>query len=233
MTTSFAWGTLAFGDSPRNMGMSILGLVMLVAGVALVSRAGYLSCLHSQESSEACNAAAGCRGLSSLLAGVLYALGAGVADGSLVAFYQHLERTGSFREHTSLAALLCSYFGSFGIVALLSGVIIAVWTHTVNSMNASGDGAAPKRRFNPTSFVSGAISGSMWAGANSCSVLASHFLGMALAFPITQTAVAFSGLLGVLVFGEIVGSRARTTFTFALVTILAGAVVLSQFGQPS
>ena len=56
---------------------------------------------------------------------------------------------------------------------------------------------------------------------------------MALSFPLTQTAVVFSGLMGMFLFNELRGKEAQRSFGAALVVIIAGAFGLSTFGPGS
>merc|ERR1711920_821827 len=48
MATSFAWGTIAFGDRPGVPVLSLIGLMLLMLGVALTSGASMLSHDSSQ-----------------------------------------------------------------------------------------------------------------------------------------------------------------------------------------
>jgi len=119
-------------------------------------------------------------------------MGAGIADGSLVACYQQLEKQGAAKDWAdpSLAVLLGSYFGSFGLTIFGIGVLLVVVVRCTRLL-AGPAKSTSQPPSSVLSFVPGMVSGAMWAGANSCSVLASHFLGMALSFPITQTAVVY------------------------------------------
>ncbi|CAK0836488.1 unnamed protein product, partial [Prorocentrum cordatum] len=130
-------------------------------------------------------------------------------------------RRGAGGAPVAAVAVLADYFGSFGVSMLVAGLAACACAR------AAGRGAPS------AGVLPAAASGAMWAGANSCSVLASHLLGMALSFPLTQTAVVVSGLLGVLVFHELAGRPARCALCLALAVIAAGACLLSAFGRPA
>lgn len=297
MTTSFAWGTLAFGDRPGFLAPSLVGLFLLVAGVVLVSHASVLS-QESRRSMQICAAAvhdsdmveimgmpqladdsqsaddgsAKGVGVASvgftkesdelvegrasksgavacdaatptaeavLAQGFMYAFGAGIADGSLTAFYQQLESShkgsGNARGEGDLevTTAFASYFASFGTTMLALSFVVTVGAHVSKRCGRDGQSTGSAQECALTRLLPGMASGAMWAGANSCSVLASHFLGMALSFPLTQTAVFFCGLIGMLVFHELSGGRAKRTFGAALAVIIAGACLLSFFGRPA
>lgn len=228
MITSFAWGTLAFGDHPNDMPMSLVGLGLIVGGIGLVSRA---SSLEFEDDSDADERQPILQSLpttsrtpNTLMKGLAFTLCAGMGDGSLVAFYQHLEA----HSHTT-SAIFC-YFGSFAITILVIGLLILISFYAAHP-DARLEVTQASASQNMRRMVPGMISGVMWAGGNSCSVLASHFLGMALSFPLTQTACVFSALVGMFVFGEISSVAARVVFGVGLAIVLVGAFLLSIFGR--
>lgn len=296
MTTSFLWGTVAFGDRPRSIAASTLGLACLVLGVGLVSRASVLSqqgqtpapadateeqhshlaetvgvpCTEDDPGAVAGDAAADaeeeeppcdekmdrCLSLdqgfledpdappkvaaahplaAGLLCGLAWAAGAGVADGSLTAFYQQLEgaRDDPHRTDDGATMAFASYFGSFGVSMLAIGLLLSATVILAQRRHEARAGGKTQSRCCIGSILPGMASGAMWAGANACSVLASHFLGMALSFPLTQTAVIFCGILGISVFDELRGARSRQVFCAALLFIGLGAGVLGGFGRPA
>jgi glucose uptake protein GlcU len=81
--------------------------------------------------------------------------------------------------------------------------------------------------------VPGALSGVAWSLANSCGILGAHYMGMALAFPLTQTATILSGMWGLFIFRELKTRLAAGVFLFAMVMAAAGALLLALFGRAS
>ena len=72
--------------------------------------------------------------------------------------------------------------------------------------------------------------GTSQALGNLCTLVASHFLGMSIAFPLVESNVIIVCLLGALVFDEYRGTRARLLLLSAALALTAGAFTLSFFG---
>jgi len=164
--------------------------------------------------------------------GLLYSIAAGVADGSLTSFFQQLEATRKLQDPVSgigAAADFVGYFVVFGGSMLAIGILVLAASLYCRSGTPS---PGFHRWCGVEHVIPGMASGALWAGANTCSVLASHFLGMSLAFPLSQTAIIVNGLLGMFVFEELVGCQPRCVFMLSLVVIVIGAGLLSFFGRP-
>lgn len=221
MVTSFAWGTKVFGDAPHSVWLAMAGLAIMMLGVSLLSLGWIVDKTGEQRTSddevllEQMPLLARAGGLSTLK-GIAFAAGAGVADGSLVAYYQSLEN------EMWTPDVMFSYFGTFGITMLVCGG--SLWAGVALT-------AETKPSTEASEVVPGMISGAMWAMGNACSVLASHFLGMSLSFPLTQTACTIGAALGVGVFGEITSSRGKLFFAAGLAAVVCGVALLSIFGQ--
>eukprot|EP00929_Paragymnodinium_shiwhaense_P024241 TRINITY_DN14979_c0_g1_i2.p1 TRINITY_DN14979_c0_g1~~TRINITY_DN14979_c0_g1_i2.p1 ORF type:complete len:438 (+),score=97.39 TRINITY_DN14979_c0_g1_i2:342-1655(+) len=170
--------------------------------------------------------------LSNLLQGFGYAVAAGVADGSLVAFYQQMEESKleKQKEDADPVSDMFHYLATFGATMLTISSLQLIFLHYRSG--ALQTIASMKAEWKVAKMVPGLVSGGMWAAANSCSVLGSHFLGMSLSFPLTQTASVICALLGLFVFNELQGTKARIIFGAALVVIVVGASILAYFGEP-
>jgi len=234
MGISFAWGTLAFGDHPRELWPTLGGLALLIIGVGMISAAWSIDLTDDDKSRCAGRSESAQEEIEqqkpllkpkkaftdSAMKGLLFAIGAGVADGSLVAFYQCLEGPKWSRD------IMFSYFGSFGITMIVIGVAVVLASFATDPSAYTKTNAFSLRRVAP-----GMISGALWAGANSCSILASHFLGMAVSFPLTQTACVFGALAGIFLFNEFSNTGSRQIFAAGLSTMVIGAVLLCTYGQ--
>ena len=225
--TSFLWGTGVFGDRPWHLPMAFAGLVVLIVGVVLVSYAVLLSKRGEPRPADGAPDAADSRPPapdSRLLFGFAMAVVTGLCDGSLVTFFMHFQRQSD--EGRSFVGMM-QYLGSLGLGALgLDAAVLALFFLV-----------GPGRRLSYADlrleqcFVPGALSGASWALANSGGILAAHYMGMALAFPLTQTCLLLNGVWSLLVFRDFKTRTSAAVFCVALLLAFGGAVLLSLFGR--
>jgi len=224
MLTSFLWGTVVFGDTPWNLPMAAGGLVLLLSGVVFVSLAVYLSHRSEERFVTTPDPSAPTRG--KVVLGLGLAVLTGLCDGSLVAFFVRFERQSDAGR--TLHGML-QYFGSFALAIGALDLIVVLGYMTVG----------PGRKLSRADLqlwqcgVPGALSGVAWSLANSCGILGAHYMGMALAFPLTQTATILSGMWGLFIFRELKTRLAAGVFLFAMVMAAAGALLLALFGRAS
>ena len=88
----------------------------------------------------------------------------------------------------------------------------------------------PPLHFRQTGLL-GLGSGVIWSVGFVCTTLALPAIGYAVAVPLMQCALVFSGLWGVCVFGELPDRRAVRVFFGAAVLTLGGATLLSIYGR--
>jgi len=225
--TSFAWGTLYFGDKPWNMGFACIGLAIIIAAACSISYAFS----DSQKSDGALDLSSS--SVSSLSRGdtqsfpppgVMFAVIAGLCDGSMQAFFTHFQASSA--QGRSFAGMM-QYMGSFGIGILgLNAVILGLYF----TIGPGKDKKLADLKIQQCG-VPAVISGLSWAQANSCGLLAAHYLGMALAFPLTQTALVFGGIWSLYVFNELKTPKSSKIFAAAVIWTVIGALFLSVFGQ--
>ncbi len=173
--------------------------------------------------------------------GFLCCFATGLCDGNMMVpfkLYQqqnHSDGSGSSENtsssssssssHDAAAGLLGSlnYLASFGLLAALaSPVLLLLYIATL-------------RRGTPPSWVEfklaaepGVASGMLWACANMLSVVGTHFLGMSISFPLTQTCVIFASAWGVVYFDENIPMKRR--FAIGILAVLVGSYFLGMQG---
>ena len=82
-------------------------------------------------------------------------------------------------------------------------------------------------RINPRVILPGMLSGLMWATAQTCWFIANDALSVSVAFPIITSGPGIvSALWGVLVFGEISGTRNYVVLCSAIVLALTGCTMI-------
>lgn len=116
---------------------------------------------------------------------------------------------------------------SFGVGCLVSSVLALLFFFGLyDRQSLKRTGFAWKELLLPC-FLSGLI----WNMGNVCSIYAIPGLGFAVGQPLMQTALLFSGLLGIFVFKEITGAKRILTFFLFAVVLLTGAVLLGLYGK--
>lgn len=225
MLVSYLWGTLAFGEYPSHIGLSICALLLLLVGVFVVAfcekigkhiiRKGcdngaqesspLLSGDHESDNDNDDNNATTTK---DFVSGVLWACTVGLSGGSILApmHYVSPEKQGLI------------FLPSFGIGTLiLSPIVYGIYSYTA--------GQAPPLHLGQATLT-GLLSGLVWNTGNLLSIIAIPAITYGVAYPIMQCAIFVSGIWGVYVFGEI---RNRTTiivfWTGGCLLILGGLVL--------
>lgn len=224
MMTSFFWGVVAFGETPREPEASV-GIAALAVGVAGVAAAQVAAArgtdgggekdddddgveLVAKKDDAAAAEAPGGGVATPLGRGFFLAVATGVLDGSLMA---------PFRAYASTARgdpTKTSYFLSFAAGLPLVCVPSLVLARRRGATLSPGGARA------------GVAAGALWAVGNFAGVHATAGLGQAVGFPLTQVCVLVSAGLGMTFFGELAAPRPRAIFLAAAATVLAGAALL-------
>ena len=77
-------------------------------------------------------------------------------------------------------------------------------------------------------FFHGALSGTLWSLGNVGQILSVTYLGESIGMSIVQSQMIISGLLGILIFKEIKGTRTIAMWGVSAVVTFGGIVLLSE-----
>merc|ERR1711971_235581 len=80
-------------------------------------------------------------------------------------------------------------------------------------------------------LLPGIIGGTLWNGANLCSLYAIDNLGYSVAYPIMQSSLIVAALWGVLLFGELKGCKVLSLLSFSGLLVIGGAALLATQGN--
>eukprot|EP00746_Dinoflagellata_sp_MGD_P002668 gnl/MRDRNA2_/MRDRNA2_105221_c0_seq1.p1 gnl/MRDRNA2_/MRDRNA2_105221_c0~~gnl/MRDRNA2_/MRDRNA2_105221_c0_seq1.p1 ORF type:complete len:490 (-),score=80.16 gnl/MRDRNA2_/MRDRNA2_105221_c0_seq1:666-2135(-) len=252
MSTSFAWGVLAFNEPVQSQSGSVLGLMVLAMGVAFCASAQTALPLKlagvirrrrwassdelSKSSDEAPSQVEEPTQSSSLeTVALLHGFGlticVGLLDGSLMVPYKlFMVQASSIAGKSGTPSLTYTYLENFGLgllalFPLLLALQAALWSWR-HSGSLNGFTMAAK-----TCALPGILTGFFWAMGNMCSVHASEYLGVALGFPLTQACIIVTAIWGMALFGEMPGTASRVACATGIGTVCSGAGMLALFGR--
>jgi glucose uptake protein GlcU len=145
----------------------------------------------------------------------VYATITGFLDGSLAVPFK--------LANVSAGGVALQYIPSFGLSALVVPAVVFALYNVIRGRQI----ALVANECKVAAFP-GVSSGILWASANYLSVIATHYLGIEVGFPLTQTCLVFTAAWGILYFKEINLRKTGKTvrFTSGIVTIVIGAYLL-------
>lgn len=241
---SFLWGSLGpdgVGSAPKNVGLSILGVCMIVLGIVVCVVAGEWSRRQSiasaaasfdrggsivedepllsrpPENDEITKTSQSGNGIKDVVIGISFAASVGIFGGSILVPKNFLPK-----EQQQLA-----FIPAFGVGCLLAcAVVFGIFS----LVNRKVPQLHPRACAAP-----GIVSGILWNLGNYASIFAmspltSWQLPYAVAYPILQSAVIFSGVIGIFIFKEIQGWKPISTFFLGAAVVIGGCVMLGVFG---
>jgi len=88
-----------------------------------------------------------------------------------------------------------------------------------------------KSKFNYHDVGPALIGGLLWSVANYCGTFVIIYLGMAIGFPLAQSSIVISGLVGIFILHEITRMAAIFQFFIGSAIVLGGCAVLAVFGS--
>ncbi len=230
---SFIWGVALFGETPASIGLSILGLLLILAGIVGLSvcnsepvkrigrkreSAADEQLLLAPEKAALNDAtpppvAVNKRGVAF---GLLAALGCGLTNGTMLVPATIAQRHGA------------AFSGQGFIVSF--GIGVAIVTTTLAIVFYLVTWQRPILR--PSTMALPAMtSGVLWSIGNYGSIFAAKYLGLAVGFSLTQTALLVGGIWGLTLLREIRGVGPILLWAVSALVLLAGAAVLSVFGH--
>lgn len=196
---SYIWGSVIFGETPSNIGLSVGGVILLLLGVLIIALNKPISNRISGQSddpllsgsvsndrspslsyssfdiSNAKTAEDAAVQNDRLLKGLFWALCVGFSGGSILApsHYAHPDERG------------LAFLPSFGIGAIIaSPILTVVWFTLVEK-------SLPPLHL--STLPVGLFSGLLWNISNICAVIAIPMLGYSVAYPILQCALFVAG----------------------------------------
>lgn len=248
LITAFAWGVAGpspVGSTPKSWAGSVLAVVLLLMGILGIV-------FHEQIATRVCGASKGeqelvknstdfqdasvtdddlakvleaCQPLlaqtpkdSSHVVGLCLAFLSGVLGGSV-----NVPSTMSQRYGTALNGV--ETLLSFGIGTFLSNGLLMITFFVMPKARDQTNGIACRSLLLP-----GIISGSMWIIGNVCSIYAKTGISVAVAQPLLQCSLLFSGMLGIFVFKEIAGVARISAFFVSALLLLSGTLLFGVFG---
>jgi len=214
---SYFWGTIIFGEIPSSPATSVIGLVILIAGVMgivfsdtigknLTNHSNYEAVDEEENEDDTRKNAADA---SLYWRGVVWASLVGIFGGSILAptHYVPLESQGF--------AILPSF--GIGTITLAPALFLIHiwWTKVTPPLNMD------------KAFFPGLLSGLIWNVSNVMSLIAIPVIGYSVAYPLLQGAVLVSGLWGIFVFKEISKQSTIMAFWCGSAVLIIGAVTLA------
>jgi len=141
----------------------------------------------------------------STLGGLLFCLLTGLCDGALMAPFKLSGATS--------VTQTCSFIASFGlssafVAPLLYCAYLFIFRRSLPARDELGAGCGP-----------GLASGTLWAAASLLSTTGTYFLGMSVAFPLSQTCCVLSAAWGLLFFREKVDRYGKLALGLCLVVL--------------
>jgi hypothetical protein len=215
---SYIWGTAVFGETPKIVALSVVGVFVLIGSVFCIAFNQQLTArLFPAQYSENRDLTisltgdidtTGSQGQNNFALGVFWAVVTGAFGGSILVplNYAPPEASGF------------AFLPSFGIGTMIAApVVAAAWF--------AREGAIPESHWRVTLPI-GIISGTLWNISNVLAIVAIPQLGYAVAYPILQCALFVAGIWGIVIFDEIKGKEILVFFCSGIV-LLAGAISIA------
>jgi glucose uptake protein GlcU len=210
MITAFVLGATAFDEHIENIAGGCCSIVILSLGIYTMSS---LAGVREDDQNEKVSAS---MKYSSTFWGFFFCVCNGLCDGAMMVPFK-LSSSGNLSDSLE-------YVASFAISsAFVSPALFGMYCLII--------GRIPDLHFKHA-FYPGALSGALWCLANFMSVHATHYLGMKIGFPLTQTCIFFTTLWGILYFKEVDTGPWETKFKFSagVFLLIFGAYILSSYG---
>mmetsp|Transcript_9226 Transcript_9226/g.13894 ORF Transcript_9226/g.13894 Transcript_9226/m.13894 type:complete len:347 (+) Transcript_9226:44-1084(+) len=227
---SYIWGVVVFQEGVSNIALSVIGVLLLIAGVVCIAcnknlsdvvnklrQGNDLATMPLNEESFSSNKTlsielVGRRSSSDAptgdrLVGILWAVLVGFSGGSILAP----------SHYASPAEAGLAFIPSFGLGAMIgSPILCLVWFSCVDDL--------PPLQLN--TLPTGILSGLLWNVSNILAVIAIPSLGYGVAYPILQCALFVAGVWGIVVFKEIKGQEITVFFVGGAI-LISGAVCVA------
>lgn len=229
---SYIWGTVIFGESPSNVALSVIGLIILIIGVMCIALTKNITTRifppnggegsgeallkaddperqYSTLESKANDAlSAPLVPPNNQLIGIAWALLVGLSGGSILAPSHFTEP-----KESGLA-----FIPSFGFGAMIASPILTLcWFGLYERQSPV---------WNLQCLPVGIFSGTLWNISNALAVVAIPELGYSVAYPILQCALFIAGIWGIILFKEINGPEIGIFFASGFILII-GAVMIA------
>jgi glucose uptake protein GlcU len=201
---SYIWGSVIFGETPSNVALSVVGVLLLLTGVLGIALNKQLSAQFTKKREDGLLTSSfstdqtpsltySAFDISSahqpgdgdsepndkLLVGIFWALCVGVSGGSILAPSHYADP----------AERGLAFLPSFGIGAMIASPILTlIWFNFVEK-------AFPPLHL--STLPVGLFSGLLWNISNVCAVIAIPMLGYSVAYPILQCALFVAGNIDV------------------------------------
>jgi glucose uptake protein GlcU len=221
---SFLWGALVFQETPSNIGLSVVGLFMLLFGIAGLSIAGSdlldrwknrkTENLNIEETSMELTSLTETTRKNNSLFGIVCAASLALTNGSMLVPIKF----------SPVEAQGINFLASFGIGVMAITPLISVLYFMLLRKSPVWD---VKNLLLP-----GLVGGFMWNIGNWASIYATNILGYTVGFPLAQCALLIGGFWGIVLFKEIRGGLRIGFFVLSSCVMLGGAVVLTLYGTP-
>mmetsp|Transcript_6366 Transcript_6366/g.16247 ORF Transcript_6366/g.16247 Transcript_6366/m.16247 type:complete len:376 (-) Transcript_6366:424-1551(-) len=126
--------------------------------------------------------------------------------------------------------ILLSFGSAAGIVGVLVGA--GYWTCYKGESLSLRQGSSLRKELGPDVILYGIASGVCWNAGNICQIIALHDLHMpyGVSYPILQCALVVAGLWGIFVFREVTDPKEIAVFFVGVGILLIGVVLLGLYG---
>jgi glucose uptake protein GlcU len=228
MVVSYLWGLVVFDQVPSNVGLSFVGLLLLVVGVLGIALSDKLArhikyAYRRAAGGGSANEYVPLRSEGSertdernhperYLRGVLWECSVGISGGSILAplHYVPPQKQGLV------------FLPSFGIGTLvLSPLVFYAYTRTLST------GTAPPPLHAKQALLTGLLSGLVWNIGNLLSIIAIPAIGYGVAYPMMQCAILVSGMWGIYAFKEITDPSTIAVFWLGGAILVLGGAILA------
>lgn len=235
MVVAYLWGLLVFDQVPAHLGLSFLGLLLLVVGVLGIALSDKIAktLMQGRTTNEESLSLMPPRGDDSTnegyeavcissekntsnvgsnkkyLRGVLWACSVGVSGGSILAplNYVNPQKQGLV------------FLPSFGIGTM---ILSPLAFHTYVYLT----GTSPPPLHVRQALITGLLSGLVWNIGNLLSIVAIPAIGYGVAYPMMQCAILVSGMWGIYCFQEITDLSTISIFWLSgFILILGGGIL--------
>jgi len=222
---SFLWGAVVFQQPLKDVGLSVLGLLMLMVGIAGISTAGsdfldrFKNRNNNSQSSIQIDETLDLNAISlhnpqqNRVFGCICAACLALTNGSMLVpiKYSPPEAAG------------INFLVSFGIgVIVITPIIAVIYFIALRKV--------PVWDFQNL-LLPGLSAGVIWNIGNWASIYATNILGYTVGFPLAQCALLMAAFWGIILFKEITGTKRIGVFTLSALILLGGAVLLTIFGK--
>lgn len=231
---SYIWGVVIFQDKVSHLGLSGVGVVLLITGVCIIAlnqrifellfgettsstntmsvhlaRESETEMINGSDSFSTRSSSSSTPKKGKEAIGFVWAVVVGIAGGSVLApeHYAKPEERGF------------AFVPSFGIGAMLASPLLTLlWFSFVEKTSPAWHIA--------TALPVGILSGFLWNISNIFAIVAIASVGYGVAYPILQCALFVAGIWGIVVFKEIRG-RTVWVFFFGGGVLILGAVLVA------